>query len=441
MLTFIKKIIAGQKRIYVIMTVVLSILSSFEWVLVNMYNSASTADPTSEIIIKLIPTITIFVSFFVTLLINNYFVESKTEEFSIILLSGRNLKQILKYVVIQFGVLFLITACIGGVIGMGLLYTLNLLLPWLGSNTLAIIDLNQIIPIFIAILFMKIIYVFLLNFGTFIRIKMDIAIYMYHSEPTTSTPNYFSQFRLDKKKKKFPLSRIFSSVFAIFLIIISLDSIVRMNGDANNLIPYFSISLCGELMLLNSTIPLLYDILHDRFLLKHPTLLLGMNQLIDLSKVMVSIITINSILIPIMFEILILPFPSSQVETVVISCYFILMGIIFLSFIVRFSVYLPTKTTDIATLKAIGYQEKQIRRIQNIEISGFLLFIVGLPIIIYSFVLYKGYHLHLLTLQTVYLLIGSYIVLNIVLCGFMIMTYKHLTKEVFSNVKYLNRGE
>lgn len=439
MLTFIKKIVASQKKIYLVLAIVLTILSSLEFTLISMYSSNGPAFTTR--IIAIICTMTLFISCFITLFINNYFVDSKTEEFSIILLSGRNLKQILKYIIIQFGTLFMGSAVIGAILGIGIMQILNAIIST-GTTPLFDFSLQQTCFVFLSYVIIKIIYIFLLNFGKFVTIKLDIAKYLNHTAMEASKPNYFSAFGVlkGKQKKKFPLGSFISTFLAIYIIYACFTGIMN-HADITTMVVYFAFSLGAEIFLLNFTIPLLFNILHDRYLLKHPILLLGMSQLMDLSKVMISLININAASIAIMFIILFMEYSTPLVEAIIIICFFILIVIMLLSFIFRFAIYLPTKTRDIATLKALGYQRKQIKKTQQIEIGGFILFVIGLPFITYSAILYQGYALQYISIETIYLLLASYLGLCLILSGYMIINYSQLTKEVLLDVKYLNRSE
>lgn len=439
MLTFIKKIITSQKKIYITIALVLTILSSLEFTLIAMY--ASNSEVATTTMISIICTMTLFVSCFITLFINNYFVDSKTEEFSIILLSGRNLKQILKYIIIQFGTLFMGSACIGAGLGIGIINVINLFISANGAPLFQF-SLNQTFFVFISYIIIKIIYIFLLNFGKFITIKLDIAKYMNHTVDESSKPNYFSSFApLNiKNKKKFPIGKFLETILAIYILYACFTGIMS-HVDVSTMVMYFAFSLCAEIFILNSTIPLLFDILHDRFLLKHPILLLGMSQLMNLSKIMISLININALVIPMMFIILFLEYSTPLVEAVITICFFILIIIMLLSFIFRFAIYIPTKARDIATLKALGYKRKQIYQAQHIEIFFFILFVIGLPFITYSTILYQGYALQYIGMQTIYLLLVAYLSLCIILSGYMIINYGQLTKEVLLDVKYLNRSE
>ena len=98
MITFIKKIISGQKKLYLGILAVLSLLSSFEFISVVMYSTSNIeVDFANGYILQLVTGIVIMIAFALTLFVNNYIINNKNEEFSLLLLCGRNMKQIIRY--------------------------------------------------------------------------------------------------------------------------------------------------------------------------------------------------------------------------------------------------------------------------------------------------------------------------------------------------------
>ena len=99
MITFIKKIISGQKKLYLGILAVLSLLSSFEFISVVMYSTSNIeVDFANGYILQLVTGIVIMIAFALTLFVNNYIINNKNEEFSLLLLCGRNMKQIIPYI-------------------------------------------------------------------------------------------------------------------------------------------------------------------------------------------------------------------------------------------------------------------------------------------------------------------------------------------------------
>lgn len=436
MILYLKKIIKSQMKIYITIMSILTILSSFEFVLLGIYSCFSSNQGYDYLLLKFIPAIAIFVSFFLTLLINNYFIENKNGEFSIILLSGCRTREVLSYIVIQFGMLFVGSDILGFILGLGLMKMIN----YIQSYTF-VYSLPTIFYTFCGILVCKIIYVFLLNFGKFVRIKLDIADYISHHTSSTSKPSYFSSRLLSENNNhKFPIKAFLTTAWGIILILLSIQGLFDNNNDT--LLPiYFAFFLSGEIILINTAIPLVYDFLHDKKLLKSPRLIMILVNIMHLSKVLVSMINILACVVPICLSNFFFGMMSEEIKAVTMVCFYVLLIMMLLSFILRFQIYLPSIETDIATLKAIGYRYKQLIFIYNHVVLGFMVIIVIIPIILYALLLYRGYQLSYITMSIVITLITSYFIIFTLLALYMMCQYHQTVKEAFSDVKYLNRSE
>lgn len=187
MITFIKKIISGQKKLYLGILAVLSLLSSFEFISVVMYSTSNIeVDFANGYILQLVTGIVIMIAFALTLFVNNYIINNKNEEFSLLLLCGRNMKQIIRYILIQFGLLFLISYALGFLIGWGWVYMYSAI-----YDAVITVDLTNILIIYGALFLTKMIYVVVIDMGKFMRIKTDIAGYMNHVPRKTTNFNPF----------------------------------------------------------------------------------------------------------------------------------------------------------------------------------------------------------------------------------------------------------
>ena len=109
MITFVKKVVASQKKFYLGLLTILSFLASFEYISVVIYSGATNLNNfIDQFMLQSVTGIVIMIAFVLILFVNNYLVEHKTDEFSLILLMGKNTKQVLRYIIIQFGLLFLL---------------------------------------------------------------------------------------------------------------------------------------------------------------------------------------------------------------------------------------------------------------------------------------------------------------------------------------------
>ena len=187
MILYLMKIIKSQKKIYITVLSILTLLSSFEFVLLGIYSSFSQELNLNNILIRLISSIAVFVAFFLTLMINNFFIENKYEEFSIILLSGSRTRTVIQYIVLQFGLLFVLADLLG--IGLGYIFMeiVNRIQPYQ-----FVYSVSSLLFVYAGILICKIIYVLMINLGKFVRIKLNIADFLTHHTSMTSKKNYFS---------------------------------------------------------------------------------------------------------------------------------------------------------------------------------------------------------------------------------------------------------
>lgn len=81
MFDYLKKIIKSQWKMYSFLILILLCLSSFEFVLLSIYSCFEINQGIDTLILRFIPTLGVFVSMFLTLLMNNYFLESKKKNF------------------------------------------------------------------------------------------------------------------------------------------------------------------------------------------------------------------------------------------------------------------------------------------------------------------------------------------------------------------------
>ena len=76
------------------------------------------------------------------------------------------MKQIIRYILIQFGLLFLISYALGFLIGWGWVYMYSAI-----YDAVITVDLTNILIIYGALFLTKMIYVIVIDMGKFMRIK------------------------------------------------------------------------------------------------------------------------------------------------------------------------------------------------------------------------------------------------------------------------------
>lgn len=434
MLIFIKKIVKGQRNIYLFILFILSILSACEFLLISIYSCYQNESINARLLLmKSIPAIAILVSFFLTMLVNNYFINSKREELSIILLSGCLRSEIIRYIILQFGILFIVSDLFG--IGIGMISTKLIKLLYNNFNFNYMILFKN----YFGILICKLIYIFILNLGKFIRVKTNIVDIISNRENSTNYANYFTSKRLENSKTKSPIFTFFVIIVAITVIILSINNLYNEKNISS--IPiYFSLFLISEIILINKAIPLLFDILHNKLLLTSPNLIMILSNVIDASRTLVSMINILACVIPICISCFFFGISNKEIQIVTYICYYVLLTVMFMSFILRFYVYIPFIKTNIATMKALGYDKVSLLKIYKNVILFLLLLILVIPILLYSIMLYKAYCMHFVSLMNAIILIFSYMIVLLLLGFIMQRIYINAVWEVYDDVKYLNRS-
>lgn len=428
MFDYLKKIIKSQWKMYGFLVLILLCLSSFEFVLLSIYSCFENNQGIDTILLRFIPTLGIFVSMFLTLLMNNYFLESKKEEFSIILLSGCRNREIILYIVVQFGVLFLIGDLLGSVLGIGLMKIINLY-----SEYYFYYLYDRIFYLYIAFFICKMIYIYMINFSQFIQIKMSISDYLTHHQQKTSKVPF-------KIKKQKPIKEILITVLAVLMIIFSLQGLFQMENST--LLPvYFMFFLMGELILINTTIPFMCDLLHDSYLLKTPKSLMVLSYVMNLSKVLGSIVYVLSAVVPICLVVYFLKIDNPAYVSVSNISYIMMLLMMFICFILRFQVYLPQIYQEIVVKKALGFRLKEIQKIYRDVAVIFVLLIDIFPFILYGTMLYLAYLQNQITYNSMLLLSLSYLILFLIYGCYINYQYQKTIKEVYFNVKYINRSE
>lgn len=442
MITFVKKVVASQKKFYLGLLTVLSFLASFEYISVVIYSGATNLNNfIDQFMLQSVTGIVIMIAFVLILFVNNYLVEHKTDEFSLILLMGKNTKQVLRYIIIQFGLLFLLSYLLGAVIGSGLLLLYQQLYVETVMGTI-----DSIIFVYGALFITKIIYVVVIDFGKFLRIKMDIASYMNHV-PETTNFNPFAVFSsgsklVDVNAKQIigaNAGKVFTLIIGCLFLYIGLSQL--LSDSSQNIAVSYMFSLAGELIIINKFIPLLFDLLHNKVLLKSKDWLMILSNLKEVSKAMSVMINISSIVVPIIIAFLYLQNVSVIVQNAMLVTFFALMAGMFLCFIIRFMIYIPSRANVIAMMKSLGYSKKNIYQIHIKEILIFVLLFIIFPIVIYGLVLYQSYLNNMIAYNTLITMVLVYIGLYAIMTVYMILSYYKLIREVYSDVKYLNRGE
>ena len=170
----------------------------------------------------------------------------------------------------------------------------------------------------------------------------------------------------------------------------------------------------GELILINTTIPFMYDLLHDSYLLKNPKGLMVLSYVMNLSKVLGSIVYVLSVVVPVCLVVYFLKINSLAYVSVSNISYIMMLLMMFICFILRFQVYLPQIHQEIVVKKALGFRLKEIQSIYRDVAVVFVLLIDIFPFILYGTMLYLAYLQNQITYNNMLLLSLSYLILFLI---------------------------
>ena len=133
MLTFIKKIVIHQKKDYLLLLSILTLIASFEFCFIAMYDHLSRLDLKIDWMtfraIAFIPFLTLMIA-----VVLSDFIQNKKHEFSMLLLFGRKPKDLFLYLIIQYGIMSLIAFFLGFILGILIMKGINIYLIHIHMN-------------------------------------------------------------------------------------------------------------------------------------------------------------------------------------------------------------------------------------------------------------------------------------------------------------------
>ncbi len=431
MLTFTTKVIKNQKYKFLLLLIVSMILLSFELCFLAIYDSYDTMHLSNTIdflpLMRLIAFIGIFICIILIVFVTNYFINSQKQEFSILLLVGQSSKRLFEYMLIQFGSLLLIAWIIS--IPIGLLF-IRVLLPSFNYNLLRILAYHALF------LFCIIVVVLAIGSSQFNDLSNALAQYLNHKEVT----KYQIKLSSIVGNKKYPIG---SFIFLILLIIVTITCLIQFIKTPHmtmNTIIYCIIMILGLGLITARGINFIYDCFHKQ-LLEHPILMNGLSKFIDLSKILLMLIEMNSCLMPLIAILILLSTYEPLISEIILPTFLMFTSMIGLCYILRFSIYINDSHTSVATMNAIGYDQSKQRKIYSIKNIIFFILCIVIPAIIIGIMMDKLYVMDLIHYYTVIYSLLIYIIINIGVFIYMIISENQHLKEVTSHVKYLNRGE
>lgn len=430
MLTFIQKVYKNQKKQYHFLLAILTILAAFEFCFLSMYDSFSylSVSAYESLALNVLPCLPAFIALTLSLFVTKYFVVSKKQEFSILLLSGRKPKDLFIYLIIQFGILAIVSYLIGIPLGMGLIAIINMIVRTSYSFELTY-HLSTVCFYAFWFLCFDIILILAVSANQFVALDNDIAKNISHKE-TMSTPAY--KIKMSSiHQKKIPYLSILTALVFLFITIKCIIELLNPKITTIQLVFSFTYALGGMIFIVNMALPLFYDAFHNSFLLKHPLLMNTLAFLVDYSKTMSTLINMNAILIPTMLFLLFFSTAFDFTTIIMVICFMMTIIMICLCFILRFSIYNQKLMHSYSILHSLGYSQKRLQKISSLKNFIFFILSIGIPFAFLSELLYKEYIEGMITLTILILLVSTYLIIYSSMILYTTYQEKQSQKEAF----------
>lgn len=425
MIRFILKTIKGNKKKYVLMSLVLSIVVSFFYVFLSLYESISgiSADIVMGMGIDVINFLALALGVFVIIRINNYIIDDHTQEYALLLLTGRNFKQLLSYVFMHTGSILLLCFVVGGLLGNIWVVLINAFYKFIH------IDFIVHLPsLFSYILIYPVCMIILLAISIMKINMLDLNI-------NDHLRSKFKMKTLVPQKKTVPYL-IFTVIGILFLssgFKLTFDSNITMSSYTS-----FIGVIIGIVFVSNFLIPFLYYAFHNSLVLRSKKIMFILNGFMELSTTLALSFGINSIIIPILLASLIIV-NNEILKYSIITLYILVLFMIMICFVLQLNMYCRTLIYKINTLKSLGLKSKEMKFIQIVQVFLYLL-VISLPFIAFYSLLYNSYLSGLLDMQLLLLLAGGYVIVYLFIGIYMIIKFNMVIKEAYGYVKYLNRS-
>lgn len=441
MLTFIQRIYKNQKKEYHLLLVILTFLASFEFTFLAMYDAFTKMNFHWQVRSSLhgIPALASLVALMLCVFATKYFIANKQQEFSILLLAGRKPKDLLWYLLIQFVILMFIANLLAIIIGNGLMYLINMLLQMQSHYVLLNYSVVNVCFLIFWYMLFTLIVILAISAHQFVSLDTDLAKHL--SQKTISNkPVYIIKASAVSSKRKMPWASIILSLVALYLTVDSLFKLTQFHLSITELLMAFTFALSGIFMLVMSVIPLFYDLFHH-YLLKHPILMNGLSSFNEFSTIMLTLAALNMLILPILVFLIFFGATQGAVQSIIVPCFIMMIIMIALCFLLRFSIYISQRQSTLATFHAIGYRSTLLNHIALIKNTLFLILVFVIPLLFMSELFYRAYQESLLSFNVIMIMMSVYFVVNSLLFIYTCVQESQSLKEVTQNVKYLNRGQ
>lgn len=422
MIKFMLNIMKGNKKEYFTTVLALSLICSSCYIFLSMYDvifNIQTGNGDIDIVVDMINFFCVSLGIVVIFIIISYFVENRLQEYAILLMTGRKFNEIIKYILVHFSVILLLGCVIGIFFEIIFENIMNMIYSAYHINLYLSYPSFFLYFIFFIITLMLILAY---NISTFNRVEVNINNYLRNKVNVS--------YNMPKKRKYRYL------VFTLIGFLFVYNSFTGIKDMSVSSILMFIGLIIGVILIVKYLILFIYYTFHDSLILSNKKIMFIFNNFIELSSIVMRINIINCIIMPIVLVSTIL-IEVGTLKMIMISYYYITLMMIFICYIFKLNSYCKGLTSKINTLKALGYDIKDMYSIYNVQVILFLVTVL-IPIIIYGISLMNV--LHQSNEVILMMLVVSYIIIYMIIGVYMFIKFHFTVKGAFSNVKYLNRS-
>ena len=412
MFRYLKLCLKNEFKDYLAVVLAMSLFLSFEYMIWNIFFCVyGHFTSYGEQFFYNFSTLALMIIIFIMILfINYFFTDKKKKEFSLILMCGRKTTEIIGFLIMQYGAIFILSNVISMIIGKIILEVLSTYLYAQHHIVLQFHTFNAL-GMFFLIEGLILIYIMLINFGMFIRLETKIVNLISHNT-APAKPSFLNSLGLhqliktkDGKQKK--RKKVYMHLGIILIMILSLIGIF-FKAEPNQKIVIHICANLSFIALINFTIPYLFDILHKR-LFQSVILLVGSSNIMHMVRSMLFLINLSSLLIPVTITFMVV-FSMGMVTQVYMVIYtLMILVMLFISMIFKLSLMIETKQAQQQTLRTLGVNHKQIRKIKQIEFNVFYVIAVIMPMILSFLLLYSGVCQHVIEIDFAQMIVIEYL--------------------------------
>lgn len=451
---------------------IMTILTSIEFTLFELSNHMLVNRmPQNEkmTFLMLIFIVSAF-SFFVTFYVNNQFIDTLRKELAILSLSGQNLVQMSEFILVQCGVIFLISVPLGMFVGALILPLVHLFICSTFNYSYNIFAYNSTgVYEVLTVIITKIVYVIMIvsgflyrneiidiingndkkkkqmedegkgfgfsmktmfttsalglgTIGMSVKDRQKLVLKSYNMNLQESQKNAFKRQLQEKKSSK-------ALVKALIFIVLYLMSFIGLKDFQGINIFYVYIGAIGLIGIVNYSLRIVLGRIHDCYLLKHSKAFIVANDVLLLLRDSITVIALITIGLPYLINLVNTKFSLPLYQLFVCFCYIVFVVILAGAAYFKNVITIKTRINDFKLFKVTGFQDCELRSIILKEVTYYYILTTICPIILIFIQMIQAMRLNTLDSMIGSIMIISYFVIFFISYVATYLTYQRTYRK------------